>query len=73
MGKYQEALDDYNMAIQVDGGKGPRAYEVYLKMGDVLKTAGDFSQALQAYDAAVQIAKKQDTSKQVCVCACACI
>ncbi len=73
MGKHQEALDDFNMAIQVDGGKGPRAYEVYLKMGDVLRSAGDFAQALQAYDAAVQIATKQDANKQVFLCVLACM
>jgi tetratricopeptide (TPR) repeat protein len=66
MGKYQEALDEYNIAVQLDGGKGPRAYEVYVKMGEVLQAAGDLAQALQAYDAAVSIGKNQVRGHRIC-------
>lgn len=41
---------------QVDGGYGPRAWEVYMKMGELLQTAGDWQQAKEAYDQATAAA-----------------
>jgi hypothetical protein len=41
---------------QVDGGYGPRAWEVYMKMGELLQSAGDWQQAREAFDQATAAA-----------------
>lgn len=41
---------------QVDGGYGPRAWEVYMKMGELLQGAGDWQQAKEAFDQATMAA-----------------
>ncbi|EKX48377.1 hypothetical protein GUITHDRAFT_162478 [Guillardia theta CCMP2712] len=59
MGNVQAALDELQAAVAAIGHLHPQVWEVYLKIGDLLKGAGDFTQALRAYDAALEVSPNQ--------------
>ncbi|KAJ1495579.1 glycosyl transferase family 41-domain-containing protein [Baffinella frigidus] len=59
LGNAQAALEQYNMAATAQGGKGPRAYEPYSRMGDLLNQFGDKVQALDAYKEALRLSPKE--------------
>jgi tetratricopeptide (TPR) repeat protein len=56
MGKAQQALDEYNKAVSLQGGQGPRAWEPYYRMAELLNQAGDKVQAFGAYKHALNLA-----------------
>ena len=59
LGNSQAALDEYNKAAKVQGGKGPKAYEPYFKMGELLNQVGDKVQAISAYQEALRLSPKE--------------
>jgi len=59
MGDMQGALDELQAAAGVLGHRNPKVWEIYVKIGDLLKAAGDYTQALRAYDAALDVSPNQ--------------
>ena len=59
MGNSEKALESYQQAIKVNGGEGTRAWDAYLKIGDLFRQMQDYGQALKALDAAVELAPEE--------------
>ena len=49
--------------FQIGGEYGPRAWDIYVKMADLLQTAGDGKQAMEAYEQAAWLAPNEVTPK----------